>query len=84
MFTDQQWLRIGVVHEFLLGLLFAWLFLWYARVPYPFEVTARGALRGFWTSVRWFMGLVWGAYGLVHFFAAYWLVNYILTQPISE
>jgi hypothetical protein len=82
MITDQQWLWIGVVHEIMIGLVFACLFWWFIRVPYSFELGALGAKQGFWESIRWMMALTWGAFSLVHFFQAYWLMKYILTQPI--
>ena len=84
MITDQQWLWIGVVHEIFLGLVFALLFWWFIRVPYSFELVAQGAKQGFLESVRWIMALTWGAFSLVHFFEAYWLIRYILTQPIPK
>lgn len=82
MITVHQWLWIGVVHEAFVGLVFAWLFWWYIRVPYSFELGSQGAKRGFWESLRWLMALTWLAYSLARLYWACWLVRYLLTQPI--
>lgn len=82
--TDQQWLWIGVIALIFFGLVLAWLFWWFIRVPFSFEIGTQGAKQGFWESVRWIMALTWGAFSLVNFYGAYWLIKYILTQPIPK
>lgn len=82
MITDQQWLWVGVAISIGGGLYFVYCFWWYARGRYFVEMHSEGAEKGFWEALRWIFATAWAAGAILSFFIAYWLVKYILTQPI--
>jgi len=81
MIAVQLW--AGVVFLILGGMLMLSQLRLYIRGRYFVEMHSAGVEKGLWAVMRWFWAVVWAVSATLFFFAAYWLIKYILSQPLD-